>query len=96
MLSAIHEYEKAVVIFEEINTNYKDYIKAPNALLSEAMIYGDNLKNEVMAEKKYNEFISKYPNHPYRKDVEDLIKLLGKTDDEIMQMFSKNDTTNIN
>jgi len=92
LLKINHQYEQAIAIFEDINMNHPKFNRAPDALLYEAMIYGDDLKNEVMAEKKYKEFISKYPNHPYRKDAEDLIKLLGKSDEEIMEMILKNDT----
>jgi len=92
LLRINHQYIEAVAVFEDINTNYPDFSRAPDALLYEAMIYGDDLKNEVIAEKKYKEFISKYPNHPYRKDAEDLIKLLGKSDEEIMEMLLKNDS----
>ncbi len=92
LLRVNRKFEHAVALFEDINSNYPDFEKAPDALLYEAMIYGDDLKNEVMAEKKYKEFISKYPNNPYRKDAEELIKLLGKSDKEIMEILLKNDS----
>lgn len=96
ILVIVKNYKEAVTIYNDININHADSKYAPDALFYEAMIYGDNLKNEVMAEKKYKEFIEKYPNNEFRDDAENSIKLLGMSDEEIMQMILKNDTNNLN
>lgn len=92
MYTAIQDYSSAVKTYDEICNNYPNFINRPKALFFQAMIYGDNLKNEILAEQKYREFIADYPNNEFRDDAEKSIEFLGKTDAEIIEMLTKKDT----
>jgi TolA-binding protein len=92
LYSTIQDYNNAVKVFDDICTNYPNFEKRPEALFYEAMIYGDYLKNEVMAQRKYEEFINDYPNHDLRDDAEKSIEFLGKTDAEIIEILTRKDT----
>jgi len=92
LFTATQDYKSAIKTYDKICKNYPDFIDRPKALFFQAMIYGDNLKNEVLAEQKYNEFIADYPNHELRDDAEKSIEFLGKTDAEIIEMLTQNDT----
>ena len=89
---ATQNYDNAIFTFNNICTDYPDFDKRPEAIFYQAMIYGDYLHNEILAEQKYKEFIADYPNHDLSDDAEKSIEFLGKTDAEIIEMLTKKDT----
>jgi len=59
------------------------------ALFYKAMIIGDMLHEDELAIKTYQEFVDKYPNHDFAESAKQSIKLQGKTLDEIVAGFEK-------
>ena len=63
--------------------------QAAMALFYKAMVIGDMLHEDALAKKTYQEFVDKYPNHPFAESAKQSIKLQGKTLDEIVAGFEK-------
>lgn len=69
--------------------------RAPNdknaamALFYKAMVIGDMLHEDELAKKTYQEFIDKYPDHAFAESARQSIALQGKTLDEIIDGFEK-------
>lgn len=59
------------------------------ALFYKAMIIGDMLHDDELAKATYQEFIDKYPDHPLVESAKASIKLQGKTLEEIVKGFEK-------
>lgn len=59
------------------------------ALFYKAMIIGDVLHDDELAKATYQEFIDNYPNHPLVEGAKASIKLQGKTLEEIVKGFEK-------
>ena len=66
-----------------------DHERAPLALFYKATIVGDMLNEDENAKMYYQEFIDKYPDHPYAESAKESIKLQGKSLDEIVKEFEK-------
>lgn len=62
---------------------------APMALFYKAMIVGDDLGEHETAKIYYQEFIDKYPDHPFAESAKASIELQGKSLDEIVEGFEK-------
>lgn len=69
--------------------------RAPNdknsamALFYKAMVIGDMLHEDELAKKTYQEFIDKYPDHPFAESARQSIEFQGKSLDEIVNGFEK-------
>ncbi len=93
---SINNYNNAIELYESINFKYPKFEKAPIALFLEAMVYADYLKNDLLAKKKYEEFIAKYPNHQLVNDAKKSIEFLGKSPEEILQLIQQPDSLTAN
>lgn len=86
----LNQISKALRLFSKISTHYPEYEKAPLAIFFQAMIYDDHLKNIEKAREYYTLFIKKYPDHEFADDAQACINNLGKTLEEIIEEFEKN------
>jgi outer membrane protein assembly factor BamD (BamD/ComL family) len=86
----VQKPEKTILLFDEILANYPDYKKAPTALFLKAFVYDDQLHDYVNAKKYYELFLEKYPNNEFTDDAEISLKNLGKTPEELIKEFEKN------
>jgi len=92
---AIHNGQEAVLYYDRICQNYPNYEKAPTALFLKAFTYENVLKDTVNAKMSYKAFLKKYPDNQFADDAKYSLKYLGKTPEELIQMFEGNaeDTT---
>jgi len=81
---------KTIMIYDEILLDYPDYKKAPTVLFLKAFVYDDQLQDYVSAKKYYELFLEKYPNNEFTDDAEISLKNLGKTPEELIEEFQKN------
>ncbi|HEY9114766.1 MAG TPA: tetratricopeptide repeat protein [Bacteroidales bacterium] len=81
---------QTIMIFDEILVDYPDYKKAPAVLFLKAFVYDDQLHDFVNAKKYYELFLEKYPNNEFTDDAEISLKNLGKTPEELIEEFQKN------
>jgi outer membrane protein assembly factor BamD (BamD/ComL family) len=81
---------ETILIYDEILVDYPEYEKAPAVLFLKAFVYDDQLHDYVNAKKYYELFIEKYPNNEFTDDAEISLKNLGKTPEELIEEFQKN------
>jgi len=86
----IRQGNLAVKYFNIVANDHAGFAKSPEALFL-CGFCSENL-NEDTADARfyYESFVSKYPNHHLAKDAEFSVLNLGKSDDELIEMFEKN------
>ncbi len=86
----LRTFSKSLSMYDWIIDQYPQYDKAPTAMFLKGFIIENELNNDEMAKEVYNSFLSKYPDHQLKDDVQFLLDNVGKTDEEIMEMIEKN------
>lgn len=86
----MHRPKAAIKSFDIILSKYPDFEKASSALFLKAFIYEDQLGDLVSASRYYRLFIEKYPDSDFADDAEISLKYLGKTPEELIEEFEKN------
>ena len=81
---------KTIMLYDEILDDYPDFEKAPTVLFLKAFVYDDQLQDYTNAKKYYEHFLEKYPNNEFTDDAEISLKNLGKTPEELIEEFQKN------
>lgn len=84
---------QALIKYDLLIKKYPESEYVPICYFLKGLVFENVLYNFNAAELSYREFIEKYPDHPLRKDAELSLKYLGKSVDEIIEMFS--DSTNV-
>lgn len=79
--------DRAVKAADLFLNKYPNDRRAPDALFYKAFVYDNQLNDDVSAGTFYNEFIQKYPKHPFAPSAEASIRNLGKTDEELIREF---------
>ncbi len=80
---------QALLYYDKVIINYPNFDKVSESLFLKAFVYENQLNDLVNAEKYYKEFIINYPDHPLRKDAEASLNYLGKTPEELIQIFQE-------
>ena len=86
---ATGQYKKAISFYERVYNKYPDYTYAIEALYQQGLVYDDHLNDSARARNIYEAVIEKYPAHQYAKDAKQLIEYLGKSDEELIQLFEE-------
>ena len=81
---------QTIAIFDDLLDKYPDYEKVPSVLFLKAFVYEDQLKDFDQAKIYYEEFLQKYPDSDFADDAEISLKNLGKTPEELILEFEKN------
>lgn len=89
LAKALNKPHVAIKYFNDLLERDPKHEKAPLALFYKAMIIGDMLHEDELAIKTYQEFISKYPNHPFVESAKASIELQGKSFDDIVKGFEQ-------
>lgn len=89
LAKALNQPHVAIKHFNGLLDRDPEHEKAPVALFYKAMVIGDMLHEDDLAIKTYQEFIEKYPNHPFVESAKESIKLQGKSLDELVKEFEK-------
>jgi TolA-binding protein len=82
--------KETIALFDALLENYPDYEKTPSVLFLKAFVYEDQLRDLDHARMYYEEFIEKYPGSDFADDAEMSLKNLGKTPEELILEFEKN------
>ena len=82
---------KGLSIFEKIQATYPDYEGVRNCHLNRAIIYDDILHKYLDAEYEYREFLHKYPDDSACENIRTYLRVLGKSDEEIMAEIEHKD-----
>ncbi len=89
LAKALNKPHIAIKHFNDLLERDDKHEKAPLSLFYKAMIIGDMLKEDELAKTTYQEFIDKYPDHPFVESAKASIELQGKSLDEIVAGFEK-------
>lgn len=84
----------AVELYVKLIDKYPNSEKAPLALFLQGFIFDNELNDDKKAAELYESFIKKYPNNKFVKDAEFSIKNLGKSDEQLIEEFEKNQSKN--
>ena len=81
--------EDAITFFGRVQ-RYPNYQRTPDALFLQGFITENTVGNPDAAKSYYDKFLQQYPNHKLAEDVKMSIKNLGKSPEELIQMFEAN------
>lgn len=89
LAKALNKPHLAIKHFNDLLERDPKHEKAPLSLFYKAMIIGDMLHEDELAKTTYQEFIDKYPDHPFVESAKASIELQGKSLDEIVAGFEE-------
>ena len=87
----IGQYGKAIQLWGKVWRNYPDFDKAPDAVFMQAFTYENNLGDIQNAKRYYLQFIEKFPKNPLREQAVIALKNLGKSPEDLIKEFQKNE-----
>lgn len=85
----IREFGLAIQLAGRVWRQYPDYEKAPDAMFVQAFIYDTDLGDTLNARNYYEKFLSSYPEHPFAPNIKQLLSVLGKDPEALIQQFEK-------
>ena len=85
--------DKAIGFFDTIIKNYPNYNKLPDCYFLKAFVYDNQLSNLPLARKTYEDLIEKYPKHELSYQASQLLLILGKDLEEVVEGFEKQKDT---
>lgn len=83
---------EAIKLFEIVYDEFRDYEKRPYALFLKAFVLENQAMQLEEAERIYNQFIEEFPDHPMADDAEYSIKNMGKSPEELIREFERQDS----
>jgi tetratricopeptide (TPR) repeat protein len=86
---AVGDNRKAIEYLGQITKNYPSFKKTPECIFLQGYYYQEFFGDTTSAKIFYNELISKYPAHPFANDAKALMKMFGKSDQDIIKGFEK-------
>ncbi len=89
---SVGKFQQSQILLKKCTEEFPMFRNRGAALFLLAQVYDDAsmLNNEVEAKKIYEQIIKEYPNTPWERDANVCIKNLGKTDEQLVQEFLKN------
>ena len=91
--NGIGKPDVAVDLYKKVYYDYPGYKKAIYCLFLEGFTYETRLNDLTAAANIYQDFLTKYPNHPLADDVKFSLDNIGKSDEELIQQFEANQNT---
>ena len=86
----IHQYNRAAEFYKMCCDEYNDNFKLrPECLFSLARVYDYRLNNYIKAKETYRKVIEQYPKTQLAQDVIAAIKLMGRSDQDIVRDFER-------
>lgn len=85
--------EKALKYYTLLIQNYPQSEFVPECYFFRGVVYEEVMYDTGAAALSYKEFINAFPNHPLAKDAELSLQYVGKSPDEIVEMFKNNDVS---
>ncbi|MFO0357353.1 MAG: tetratricopeptide repeat protein [Sphingobacteriaceae bacterium] len=88
---SINNANQAKVLLDRCISNYPKFRNKPAAIFLLAQMYDEQhlLNNEEEAKKLYEQLIFEYPRSEWAANAKGAIKLMGKTDEEIIKEFNE-------
>ena len=85
------DYTLAIDLWGKVNSEYSNFKRAPDALFLQGFTYDKDLKNAAQAKLHYQQFLKKYPAHPFSKDVSLMLQYLDNDNppEELIREFKE-------
>ena len=83
---------QSIKYFEAVYNKYEDYEKRPYALFLKAFVLENQAKEFEQAKLVYEEFLQNYPRHQMADDAEYSLKNMGKSPEELIREFERQDS----
>lgn len=84
---SIQTYQKAIDLFNWLETRHPGHEREAQALFLKAFTLDDGLRAYEAAKLAYEQFIEKYPNDPFADDARFSLDNLGKDVEELINQF---------
>lgn len=84
---AYGNHQRAIRMYYSVYDQYPKHKRALEAMFMTAYTYDAELQDFAKAETMYKEVIEKYPNSKFAADARELIKILGRPLDEVVDEF---------
>ena len=81
--------EKAMELADRTLNDYPKSEKIAETVFLKAFIYENLLSNLGLAQKTYNDFLSRFPDHELADDAQAALDNLGKSPEEMIREFEK-------
>ena len=81
----------AIKYLDEICKTHPDFRKIPECLFLQGYYYQEYFNDTIQAKTFYMQLISKYPKHAFVDDAQALMKMFGKSEQDIIRDFEKKD-----
>jgi len=85
----LKQSKKAIELFAKVHDEYPPSERTAMALFLQAFIYETQVKDLAKAHELYNQVAAENPGTKLASDAEASIKLLGKSDEELIKEFEK-------
>ena len=86
---ALGDNRSAIKYLGDVCKSYPAFKKIPECLFLQGYYYQEYFKDTVQAKNFYLQLISKYPNHAFVDDAQALMKMFGKSEQDIINDFEK-------
>ena len=86
VLKGLGAHLKSAKAFHKVHTQFPNAKVAPIALFYQAHCF-EELDQFLTAKNTYEEFIERYPNHPYVDQANGMIQILNFSDEELIHQF---------
>lgn len=88
----LQNYQEAIRFYQLVEKHYQGYQKRPECVYLQGFIY-DTYTNELgKAKEKYEYLIERYPKHVLAEQAQLSIDNMGKSDEELIRAFEKNNS----
>ncbi|MBI4946313.1 MAG: tetratricopeptide repeat protein [Bacteroidetes bacterium] len=89
LLRAMGNYGKAIENLGQITKNYPSFKKLPECIFLQGYYSQEFFGDTIRAKEFYLQLISKYPTHAFAYDAKELMKMFGKSEQDIIKEFEK-------
>jgi TolA-binding protein len=80
---------EAIAFFDRVYTKHPTFEKAPYAFFLKGFVLENQVGDVQQAEKIYNEFLAKFPDHAMAESAQFALKNLGKSPEELIRQFEE-------
>lgn len=81
--------DDAIKYWQNLCEKYPEHKRAPDALFLQAFTYENDVKDLEKAKNLYEEFLQKYPTHPFAENIPVILANLGKSPEELIEAFKQ-------
>jgi len=80
---------QAIRYYDRIIDEYSDYKKTPEAMFLKGYVFENNLGRLDKAKEIYEAFLKLYPDNEFADDAEVSLRYLGKSPEELIEIFQQ-------